>query len=91
MILRSGAEVGPEDLPKEITRQTPRSSGGEPAAAADPYEGMPLHAAREALDRRLIQAALDRHSGNVTRAAADLGLLRTDLHRRIKALGLGGE
>ena len=32
--------------------------------------------------------ALARHRGNVTRAARDLGLERTNLHKRIRALGL---
>jgi two-component system nitrogen regulation response regulator NtrX len=91
VILSRGAEVGPEDLPMEITRGTPEPSGSSPVAAANPYRGLRLRGAREALERDLIQAALDRHDGNVTQAAAELGLDRTNLHKRIKALGLSGE
>ena len=43
------------------------------------------------MERDLIQAALKRHGGNVTRAAGELGLERSNLHHRINALGLGGE
>ena len=34
----------------------------------------------------LVEAALARHDGNVTRAAADLGLERTNLHKKIRQL-----
>ena len=43
---------------------------------------------KDALERDLIAQALTRHRGNVTRAARDLGLERTNLHKRIRALGL---
>ena len=47
---------------------------------------------REAVERDLIQAALDRHRGNVAQAADERGLDRTSLHRRISTLrgGTGG-
>jgi transcriptional regulator with GAF, ATPase, and Fis domain len=53
--------------------------------------GVSLRDAREASERDLIQAALDRNKGNVARAADELGLDRTHLHRRISAMGLSGE
>ncbi len=43
-----------------------------------------LHAA----ERELIDAALRRHQGNVTRAALELGLTRTSLYRRMEKHGL---
>ena len=43
----------------------------------------------EWFERREIRKALARHEGDVTRAAADLGLSRSSLYRRIKSLGLG--
>jgi two-component system nitrogen regulation response regulator NtrX len=60
-------------------------------AAGNPYAGLALKDARDALERDLIQAALVRHGGNVTRAALDLGLERTHLHKRIRAMGLEQE
>jgi DNA-binding NtrC family response regulator len=67
--------------------------GGASTAPGDagPYARLPLREAREALERDLIQAALERHGGNVTRAAAELGLERTHLHKRIRAMGLTEE
>lgn len=40
------------------------------------------------LERRAIAAALSRHAGNVTHAAADLGITRTSLYRRMEKHGL---
>lgn len=40
------------------------------------------------MEKRLILKALDKHSGNVTRAAKDLGLDRLALYRRLQKYGL---
>ena len=86
-----GAEVPPEDLPPEISRGVMKSLSGPQVAGANPYLGLRLQEARDAVERDVIRAALERHQGNVTRAAEELGLARTHLHKRINALGLGGE
>ena len=91
VLLRPGAEVGPEDLPADITRGVMNSLSGTQVAGANPYVGLRLRDARDAMERDVIQAALNRHNGNVSRAAAELGMERTALHKRISALGLGGE
>jgi two-component system nitrogen regulation response regulator NtrX len=91
VLIRPGAEVGPEDLPPEVTRGVMNSLSGHQVAGANPYVGLRLQEARDAVERDVIRAALERHYGNVTRAAVELGLERTNLHHRINALGLGGE
>jgi two-component system nitrogen regulation response regulator NtrX len=87
VILRHGLEVGRDDLPDSV-----RDPDAPSAAAAQdgglPYAHLPLREARQALERDLIADALARHQGNVTRAARDLGLERTNLHKRIRTLGL---
>ena len=40
-------------------------------------------------ERLLIQKALERHAGNVSAAAADLGLSRSALYRRLEKHNLG--
>jgi DNA-binding NtrC family response regulator len=40
-------------------------------------------------ERQLIQSALDRHEGNVSLAASELGLSRSALYRRLEKHGLG--
>jgi two-component system nitrogen regulation response regulator NtrX len=87
VILRHGLEVGRDDLPegvREPSKARPALRGSDEL----PYADLPLREAKEALERDLIEAALARHEGNVTRAARDLGLERTNLHKRIRALGL---
>ena len=53
------------------------------------YEGRGLREAREALDRHLIRQALARHKGNITKAAADLGVSRPTLYELMDKLGVG--
>ena len=40
------------------------------------------------VERRAIEQALQRHAGNVTHAAHDLGITRTSLYRRMEKYGL---
>jgi two-component system nitrogen regulation response regulator NtrX len=91
VILSPGAEVRPKDLPMEMTHGVSNPSGPSPLAGANPNLGVTLREAREAVERDLIQAALESHQGNVTHAADELELDRAQLHRRIKGLGLGGD
>jgi DNA-binding NtrC family response regulator len=49
-----------------------------------PLEELPL----EAVERHLIRKALERHDGNVSRAADALGLSRSALYRRLEKYGL---
>ena len=86
VILSPGAKVGPQDLPMEMIRGILNPSGSSPVAGASPRPGLPLREELEAMERDRIQAALDRHQGNVARAAAELGLERSRLHKRIRAL-----
>ena len=54
-----------------------------------PGNGSPtLKALLEAYERQLIQSALAATAGNQRRAAANLGLLPTTLHEKMKRLGL---
>jgi two-component system NtrC family response regulator len=47
------------------------------------YKGRGLREAREALEKDLIQNVLARNKGNITRAAAELGISRPTLHELI--------
>ncbi len=90
VILRHGLEIVRDDLPVEMrdpAAATARDTRGGEAGSAS-YAHLPLKEAKQALERDLVGEALSRHQGNVTRAARDLGLERTNLHKRIRALGL---
>jgi DNA-binding NtrC family response regulator len=59
----------------------------EPPPPSSPAE-RPLYEAVEALERKMIQAALNACSGNKLKAAQRLGLSRQGLFKKLKKLGL---
>jgi len=73
VLMSAGDKIRVEDLGLE-TRQSASSS----------LEEMSL----EDAERTLIQSALARHDGNVSRAAESLGLSRSALYRRLNRYGL---
>ena len=50
-----------------------------------------MHQARDAYERDYILKKLDENHGNVTRAAEVLGLERSHLYRKMKALGIAAK
>jgi DNA-binding NtrC family response regulator len=86
--LASGAEVGAADLrlPAQERALTP--------APLDftPFEGLPLTEAKEqlveAFERVAITAALERHEGNISAAARQLGVHRQSLQQKMAQLGI---
>jgi two-component system nitrogen regulation response regulator NtrX len=50
-----------------------------------------LHQARDAYERDYILKTLDQNHGNVSRTAEVLGLERSHLYRKMKALGLAAK
>ncbi len=50
----------------------------------DTTEGMTI----EALEEKLIRAAMRKYDGNISKAAAELGLTRTSLYRRLEKYGI---
>ncbi len=93
VIMSHGRTITIGDVSEEIRR------GGAAAPAVDPgvehagfgaevFDGLPLQDARRRLEETMIHRALDRNGWNVTRAAEELGLERTNLHKKIKTYGL---
>ncbi len=66
-------------LPPLLSRQGPSRTGAGFST---------LHQARAAYERDYILKKLDENHGNVTRAAEVLGLERSHLYRKMKALGI---
>ena len=86
LILASGAPNEPitaEMLP-------PEASVSESSAAfgAERIIALPLREAREVFEREYLNAQMLRFSGNISRTAAFIGMERSALHRKLKALGL---
>jgi two-component system nitrogen regulation response regulator NtrX len=64
----------------------PASKRSVPARPMDSFAS--LHEGREAFEREYILKKLEETGGNVTRAAELLGLERSNLYRKMKALGI---
>ena len=73
----------PKHLPMLVQR-----TDSTPRAGQTREDFSTLQQAREAYERDYILKELDRSSGNVTRAAEALGLERSHLYRKMKALGI---
>jgi two-component system nitrogen regulation response regulator NtrX len=78
VIIMSGDRVTVNNLPDEIVAAT--------ADPAEEYAASALKAFRDDAERGFIIAALRRHGGNISQTAAELGIGRTYLHRRLAVL-----
>ena len=82
------AQIDIDMLPPEVTAEPARLVPGQ---AAKSIMGTPLREAREAFEREYLRAQIRRFSGNISRTAAFIGMERSALHRKLKALGLTDE
>lgn len=80
--------ISADMLPPEIAAGSPL-----PMRAEDDAElmTMPLREAREVFERQYLNAQLVRFGGNISRTATFVGMERSALHRKLKALGVGDE
>jgi len=69
----------------ENGRITPKDLG---ISQYSEFEGQGLSKAREAVERQMVEAALTRNKGNLTRAAAELEISRPSLYELIDKLGI---
>jgi len=83
MIMVPGETIHADDLAFLPASGAPSAPSGAPGEV-----DLPLREARERFEREYIRRALERCDGNVTRAAALLGLERSHLHRKLRQLGL---
>ena len=75
--------VRPNMLPPDITSEGPAVLSG--AGVAD-LMSLPLRSAREAFERQYLDAQVLRFGGNITRTAKFVGMERSALHRKLRAL-----
>jgi two-component system nitrogen regulation response regulator NtrX len=73
-------------LPPEIL-DSHNAMGGATTAMA--IMGSPLREARESFEREYLKIQIRRFSGNISRTASFIGMERSALHRKLKALGIG--
>jgi len=84
-ILHAGVEeIRPEHLSPELRRATPAKRGGEKLVPTVAAEGLVL----DDVERKLIAEAMERASGNQSKAARLLGVSRDTLRYRLKKHGM---
>src|SRR6267378_1243485 len=76
------ADMLPQDVGSMVPAM-PTSNNGEHIM------GLPLREAREVFERDYLIAQISRFSGNISRTAEFVGMERSALHRKLKALGVG--
>ena len=89
LILAPGDRVSRIDvdlLPAEVIENQSAMSGASTAMA---IMGSPLREARESFEREYLKIQIRRFSGNISRTASFIGMERSALHRKLKALGIG--
>ena len=89
MILAGGgpdATITADMLPQDVGSMIPAMPTG---ANGEHIMGLPLRDAREVFERDYLIAQISRFSGNISRTAEFVGMERSALHRKLKALGVG--
>jgi transcriptional regulator with GAF, ATPase, and Fis domain len=92
LIILSEDSIGAGDLPEEIVAEVSR--GKRPAQAVGALEfpaeaqNLPLRELRDLVERQYVRAKLDENDWNISRTAQVLGLERTNLHKKMRALGI---
>ena len=81
LVIMGGDPIDVPDLPEELAEPGPRF---EPSR----HGLLPLREFREAVEREYLEHVLGRSDWNVTRAAAAIGVERTNLHKKMRAYGL---
>jgi two-component system, NtrC family, nitrogen regulation response regulator NtrX len=87
MILAGGepdAVISADMLPQDVGAMVPSM----PRGGGEQLMGMPLREAREAFEREYLRAQISRFGGNISRTAEFVGMERSALHRKLKALGM---
>ncbi|MDQ3140098.1 MAG: sigma-54 dependent transcriptional regulator, partial [Pseudomonadota bacterium] len=73
-------------LPPEVLNEQVQVNPGQSVKA---IMGAPLREARETFEREYLRVQIRRFSGNISRTATFIGMERSALHRKLKALGIG--
>ncbi|MGL4395169.1 MAG: sigma-54-dependent transcriptional regulator [Hyphomicrobium sp.] len=90
MILAGGdanTVITADMLPEEIGSNVPLPVNG----GAEHLMSLPLREAREIFEREYLLAQINRFGGNISRTAEFVGMERSALHRKLRALGVSSE
>jgi two-component system nitrogen regulation response regulator NtrX len=83
IIMTPGQTIRPRDLPQDFQSEAPKQVSNH-----DPYQYSSLKEARYAFEREFLSRKLEEYSWNVSLTAAQIGVERSHLHRKMKSLGI---
>jgi two-component system nitrogen regulation response regulator NtrX len=81
-----GATITANMLPQDVGSMIPSMPNGN---GGEQLMSLPLREAREMFEREYLVAQINRFGGNISRTAEFVGMERSALHRKLKALGVG--
>jgi DNA-binding NtrC family response regulator len=102
MVILSGSSVTADDVPKDWLNAGPRENARfvrarEPTPGSDfcvpvgPDEKLSLREFRDRAEAEYLRATLRQCEWNISRAAGQLGIERTNLHKKMRAFGIRRE
>ena len=89
VIMAPSDRLGRIDVDMLPTEVLDTGGSGGLSSATLSIMGSPLREARESFEREYLRVQIRRFSGNISRTASFIGMERSALHRKLKALGLG--
>jgi two-component system nitrogen regulation response regulator NtrX len=94
LVILSDEGIGVGDLPEEIVAEANRQARPAPPPLVGTVElppeasSLPLREFRDLMERQYIRSKLEENAWNISRTAVVLGIERTNLHKKMRALGL---
>ncbi|MCU0661250.1 MAG: sigma-54 dependent transcriptional regulator [Myxococcota bacterium] len=86
LVIMSGERITLSDLPSEMTPSRSFEPGGPLRLPRG--QQLTLKDMREAVERQYILEVLESHDWNISRSSQILGIERTNLHKKLRALGI---
>ena len=86
LILGAGEEIGQDEVQAAIGALPALGPAGSGLAAVS--FDQPLREAREAFERVYLDYQLEKHAGNVSKMAQEVGMERTHLYRKLRSVGI---
>ena len=93
-ILCDAERIELQQLPAEVRQSPPRSMVSQLPKSWEDFKRLKQQvrdAAVEELERRFLTEALQRCSGNVSKAAEEVGIQRTNFHALLRKYGISGD
>jgi two-component system, NtrC family, nitrogen regulation response regulator NtrX len=90
MVIMSDNQILERDLPEYLRESAPAAAPARATAAEihPALAGLSLREFREAMESEFIRYKLEQCQWNISRTATELGIERTNLHKKLRALGI---